>query len=788
MNIVKERKWQRVRYMIAAPLGENRKYMTACDEHIALAREAACEGMVLLKNEGTLLPFAPGTKLAVFGKACYDYVKGGGGSGNVNPPYIRTLMDGLDSKSEKVSYFAPLAEYYREYVQAQYGEGLQPGWVAEAELPDALVAGARQFTDTAVIAISRYSKEEFDRTGSDHDGDFYLSPAEEAMVNKVLATFDKVCVVLNTGGMMDTLWFKDEPKIRSALLAWQPGMEGGNAIADILVGDECPSGRLTDTFAVDFDAYPSSANFNESDMFVEYQEDIFVGYRYFETIPGAAEKVCYPFGFGLSYTSFAISDTTFTEADGLLFSAKVTNTGKVAGKQVVQLYCQAPQGQLGKASRVLVGFEKTQKLAPGQSQEISISVPLSRLASFDDQGCIAANAWVLEKGSYSFYIGENVRCARKISAEYPVAEDRILEQLSEKCAPKNLTRRMKADGTYEEYDVPKEARIPYVDDPLIPEHWRLQPPQENNWHQVRTHQGGPFTKPQLIDVFEGKLELDALVDQMSDEQLLSLLNGQPCRGPANTFGWGNLYEFGIPNAMTCDGPAGLRLNAAIDVKTTNFPCANQMACTWNRELMYRMGKATATEVRENGMGIWLSPAVNIHRSPLCGRNFEYLSEDPLVSGLMASAVIEGVQSMGVATSLKHFACNNKERNRKDSSSIVSQRALREIYLKAFEICVREGDQPWSIMSSYNLLNGVHTSSNRELLTGILREEWGFDGVVTSDWYTTEYHYKEIAAGNDVKMATGMPEHNLQMLKEGKLQPEDVKKSAKRVLKLILKLA
>ena len=786
MNLVKETKWQRIRYMIAAPLGEDRYYMTACKEHAQLAREAACEGMVLLKNENQLLPFADGTKLAIFGKACHDYVKGGGGSGNVNPPYIRTLLDGLKNKG--VRYFEPLAEYYTRYVNEQYEQKLMPGWVAEPALPDELVAQARAYTDTAVITISRYSKEDYDRTGAPHDGDFYLSLAEEKMVQKVLSAFDKVVVLLNTGGMMDTLWFKDEPKIQSALLVWQPGMEGGNAIADILMGDESPSGKLTDTFAVDFDAYPSSANFNESDMFVEYQEDIYVGYRYFETVPGAAEKVCYPFGYGLSYTDFAITDAAWKKDKDFVFTAKITNTGKYAGKQVVQLYVSAPQGKLGKPARELIGFAKTARLQPGESETVTISVPMSRLASFDDKGLVAANAWVLEKGSYRFYIGENVRKNRCMTETYDVAEDVVVEQLTQKCAPKNLTRRMLPDGTYEEINVPKENRVPYTDDPLIPYHWRLQPPQENNWHQVRHEMKGPFTRRPLIEVYEGKMTLDEFMADMTDEQLISMLGGQPNRGPANTFGWGNVLEFGVPNAMTCDGPAGLRFQPHIEVKTTNFPCANQMACTWNRDLMYAVGKATATEVRENGFGIWLSPAINIHRSPLCGRNFEYMSEDPLVSGLMASSVISGVQSLGIAACLKHFACNNKEVNRKDCSSIVSQRALREIYLKGFELCVREGDQPWAIMSSYNLINGIHASANRELLTDILRTEWGYEGVVTTDWYTTEYQYKEIAAGNDIKMATGMPEHTLQMLKEGKLSREDVVTSAKRVLNLILKLA
>jgi len=785
MNLVNESKWQRVQYMIAAPLGENRYYMTACAEHAQLAREAACEGMVLLKNENALLPFTRGTKLAVFGKACIDYVKGGGGSGNVRPPYIRTLMDGLNEKN--MAFFAPLKDYYAEYVEGEYAKELLPGWVAEPELPDELVKQAREYTDTAIITISRYSKEDYDRTGKPHDGDFYLSLAEEEMVKKVLAAFDKVCVILNTGGMMDTLWFKDEPKIQSALLAWQPGMEGGNAIADILCGDVCPSGRLTDTFAVDFDAYPSSSNFNESDMYVEYQEDIYVGYRYFETVPVAAEKVCYPFGYGLSYTDFAITEAAWKEEKGLVFTAKVTNTGKYTGKQVVQLYCAAPQGKLGKAARSLIGFAKTDALAPGASETVTIKVPLDRLASFDDIGAVAENAYVLEAGTYEFYIGENVRSTHKVPGEMILAEDQIIEQLSAKCVPHHLTRRMLSDGSYVEYDAPKENRIPYTDDPLIPIHWRLQPPMENNWKQVRTEMRGPFTKPQLIEVYEGKLTLDEFMAQMTDEQLVSLLGGQPCRGPANTFGWGNNLEFGVPNAMTADGPAGLRFQPQIQVKTTNFPCSNQMACTWNTALMYAVGKATAIEVRENGCGIWLSPAINIHRSPLCGRNFEYLSEDPLVSGLMASAVIAGVQSVGIAACLKHFACNNKEHNRKDCSSIVSQRALREIYLKGFEICVKQV-QPWAIMSSYNLINGVHTSASRELLTDILRGEWGFEGVVTTDWYTTEYQYKEIAAGNDIKMATGMAEHTLQMLQEGKLSREDVLTSAKRVLQLILKLA
>jgi len=790
MKTVKLEKWQRIQYMLCTPLGENRQFVTACQEHIDLSREAACEGMVLLKNDNGILPFAKGQKIAVFGKAQADYVKGGGGSGDVSTPYIRTLQDGLKEKEEagKVSVYAPLTEYYYANVQEQYAAKLQPGWTTEPELPDALLTGARAFTDVAVITISRFSKEAADRTGAAYDGDFYLSREEETMVNKVLSVFDKVVVILNTGGMMDTVWFKDNAKIPAALLAWQAGMVGGLAMADVLCGDVCPSGRLTDTFAVDFDAYPSSANFNESDLYVEYDDDIFVGYRYFETIPGAAQKVCYPFGYGLSYTTFNIRDAKLEIGEKLTVCAAVTNTGCCAGKQVVQLYCQAPQGKLGKANRVLVGFAKTKLLNPGESETVEITFGLDKLASFDDVGCVSANAYVLEAGEYRFFLGENVRDAACIADAYCVAEDRIVEQLTAKCEPKNLTRRMKADGTYEATGMPKAEREPYgfYKDPLLPTTSLGTPPQEAFWQIQRNAKNVPI-RPQLIDVWKGKITLDELVGELSDQEMIHLCCGQPNRGPANTFGWGNLPNFGVPNAMTADGPAGLRFRPHINVKTTAFPCATLLACTWNTELVYRVGEAGAREVKENGIGTWLTPATNIHRSPLCGRNFEYYSEDPVLSGAMAAAMTKGIQSQGIAVSLKHFVCNNKEVNRKNSDSIVSQRALREIYLKPFEICVKEAD-PWTIMSSYNLLNGIHTSSNRELLTDILRGEWGFNGVVTSDWYTYERQYLELAAGNDIKMGTGMPEHTYQMLQAGKLRRKDLKISAKRVLRLILKLA
>ena len=784
-----ETKWQRIRFMPGTPLGEDGRRVTGCAEHIELSRRAAAEGMVLLKNENETLPLKRGERVAVFGKAQADYVKGGGGSGDTTVAYVRSLAQGLRIKQDegKIEIFEPLERFYAENVRAQYAAGATSGKTKEPILDDELVRQARAFTDIALITICRFSGEDYDRTGNPHDGDYFLSFEEEHMVKKVLAAFPRVVVVLNTGGMMDTLWFKDNPAIGAALLAWQGGMEGGLATADILVGDVCPSGHLTDTFASSFAAYPSSANFAESKEYVEYQEDVFVGYRYFETIPDAAASVCYPFGFGLSYTTFALSDVVggLDDAGEIVLSAKVSNTGKCAGKYVLQAYVNPPKGQIAKPATALVGFVKTRLLEPGESETLTIAFTPYAFATYDDEGTIQKSAYVLEKGEYSFRLGENVRGTVDAGYRYTLENDVILEQLAEKCAPKQLHRRMLADGSYR--DIACEPETPRAD-------WRgLEGIPYEGENPVEIPEKTPGSawekpvKPQLMDVVNGDLTLDEFMSLLSDTDKVRLLGGQPNRGVANTFGFGNLPIYGVPNVMTADGPAGLRIKPECGVTTAAFPCATLLACTWNTEIVKEVGAAGAREVHENGIGVWLTPAINIHRTPLCGRNFEYYSEDPLVAGEMAAAMVAGIQSEGVGASLKHFACNNKETNRKDSDSRVSERALREIYLKGFEICVKKS-QPLTIMSSYNLLNGLWTSQNRELLTDILRGEWGFEGMVTTDWYTHAPQYTEIAAGNDVKMGCGAPEHTLKMMQEGKLSREDVENSVRRLLEMILKLA
>ena len=779
-------KWQRLQYMPCTGIGEDGKCVTGSQAHIDLSREAAAEGMVLLKNDDGFFPLKSGQKVAVFGKAQADYVKGGGGSGDVTVKYIRTVLEGLEIKEAegKLSLFAPLSDYYEENVATQRRLGREPGYTVEPEVPGDLLAQAREFTDSALITICRYSSEGWDRTGQSFDGDFYLSHEETAMVEAVLGRFDKVGVILNVGAALDICPFTAEKKVKSVLMAWQGGMEGGLATADVICGDVCPSGHLADTLAVNFESYPSSASFADSESYVEYNDDIYVGYRYFETIPGASEKVIYPFGYGLSYTTFDTANLRAEKnGENFIVHAVITNTGSCAGKQVLQVYASVPQGKLGKPSRVLVGFAKTGLLLPGEKQKLEVTFNPYCFASYDDKGLVCLSAYVLEKGVYEFYAGDNVRSAERLDFTWVLEDDLVVEQLSRKGAPRMLHKRMLADGSYEQLET--DEAFPWPDDDLSLLPFDGQAPAEKTWEILYSVWGEP-EGPRLIDVAEGRMSLDGFMALLSDEQKIHLLGGQPNRGCANTFGFGNIPQFGIPNAMTADGPAGLRLRDFTGVTTTAFPVATVLACTWNTELVYRVEAAAAAEVYENGIGIWLAPAINIHRTPLCGRNFEYFSEDPFLSGKMAAAAVSGIQSQGIACSLKHFACNNKETNRRESDSRLSERALREIYLKAFEICVKEA-QPWTIMSSYNIINGVRACENKELLTDILRGEWGFAGAVTTDWYTHGEQWREINAGNDIKMGRGMDDETMNALNDGRLSREAMEISAKRVLELILKL-
>lgn len=806
------RKWARVNYQPGVGLGENGARVTADKEHITLSKDAAKEGMVLLKNEQHVLPLQTGAKVALFGKATFDYVKGGGGSGDVTVAYTRNLYEGIKALKGKISVYEELADFYRENVKEQYKAGRVPGMTIEPQVPQELLQKAKAYTDTAVISICRFSGEGWDRKSivetenkniwaSEEemarrsaeifeDGDFYLTHAEQEMVNTVKQNFARVIVVMNVGGMVDTSWFHDDAQIQSVLMAWQGGMEGGLATAELLAGEGNPSGKLSDTFARELNDYPSTYNFHESEKYVEYTDDIYVGYRYFETIPGAKEKVNYPFGFGLSYTQFTLGESQISiEGDQIRCMVSVTNTGAMAGKEVVQAYYGAPQGRLGKAARVLCAFAKTRLLQPGETQLMTLCWKIADMASYDDCGKVCKSAYVLEQGEYRFYIGTSVRDAVENATVYTAAKDIVTQQLTSRLAPTSLTKRMLADGTYEELETtePVDTDANELEKMTTEEMEAFAPKTEG---RARWRLWGDKTPDKqhhfLIEAAEGKITLEEFMAQLSDEQLAELLGGQPNTGVANTFGFGNLPDYGVPNIMTADGPAGLRISPECGVCTTAWPCSTLIACTWNSEVAQQVGAAGGAEVKENNIAVWLTPAVNIHRSPLCGRNFEYYSEDPYLTGKMASAMVKGIQSNHVGATVKHFALNNKETNRKNSDSRASERAIREIYLKAFEIIVKEAN-PWAIMSSYNIVNGRRTSENHELLTDVLRGEWGFEGAVTTDWWTNGEHYKEVAAGNDIKMATGFPERLMEALHKGIITRAELETCAKRVLNLILKV-
>ena len=799
-------KWTRSKFHPNLPLAENH-FVTASEEHISLSRQAAEEGMVLLKNDNSLLPLAPGSSVCLFGKGTFDYVKGGGGSGDVHCKYIRNLYDAITFTGD-AQVCEELAAFYRQDVSRQYAEGAVPGMTVEPELPDELLRHAREFSDTAIVSVSRFSGEGWDRSSVEYDGefnpwphevslpkqasvifpdgDFYLTAPEKAMLKKVTAAFPKVIAVLNVGGIVDTTWVKNDSSVGAALLAWQGGMEGGLAAANILFGRVNPSGKLPDTFAAKLEDYPSTEHFHDSPDYVEYTEDIYVGYRYFETVPGAKAAVVYPFGYGLSYTDFSITVTDARIADGkITVAASVKNTGSVPGKGVVQLYCSAPQGKLGKAKYSLCGFLKSDLLAPGEAQDVLLSVETSTLASYDDLGQIQKSAYILEQGSYRFFIGSGLHALQPLDFTLEQDRDTVTAQLRPRMVPTSLPRRLRADGSYEELPVcpPLDLNeclfpkmIPGTEEGLAP-----LTRSRSQWGLFQPYNGRP-----LMDVVNGEMSLDDFMAQLSDDELLHLLGGQPNEGVANTFGIGNLPEYGIPNIMTADGPAGVRINPVCGIRTTAWPCGTMLAASWNPQIVSQVGQAAGAELKENNLGIWLAPALNIHRNPLCGRNFEYYSEDPLLAGLIGSAMVQGVQRNGVAACPKHFACNSKETNRKHSDSRVSERAMREIYLKAFEIIVKTAD-PWVMMSSYNAVNGRRASEAKDLLEGILRDEWGYQGIVVSDWWTRGEHYKELLAGNDVKMAAGFPDRVQQAMDMGAVTREDLERCAKRVLELIMKI-
>ena len=682
-----------------------------------LLRSVAAQGAVLLENR--VLPLANGTRISVFGRVQCDYFYTGYGSGgDVNYPYSVSLLEGLRG-CEDLQVNESLAKVYADWIKAKPADhgvwGMWPRFHPEMPVTEELVKQARADSDQAVIVLGRASGE--DRENVLEPGGYYLTEEEKALLSAVTSQFPDAVLVLNIGSVMD-LSFLEEYSFGAVLIPWQGGMESGNAVADLLCGKATPSGRLTDTIARQYEDYPSAGHFGAKER-NEYFEDIYVGYRWFETF--GKEKVRYPFGYGLSYTTFAVQAE---HTAPLSFRVTVTNTGSYSGRHTVMLFAEKPCGALGNPARELVAFSKTKELAPGESQELTLTATRYQLSSYDDSGLTGhKSCYVLQSGTYRFYCGENVRDAQFVG-DFLVEEAAVLKQLSEVCAPAQpLAILENRDGMPAQRFSPartmdRKARI------------LKELPQSVGFTGDKGYK--------LKDVKEGRVTLDAFIAQLDKDELEAIsrgayVMGHPlgARGNAGIFGGvtESLRAKGIPPITTTDGPSGLRLYESCSL----LPIGTLLASTFDIALVETLYTAIGKEMKDRGSDVLLAPGMNIHRNPLCGRNFEYFSEDPYLTGRMAAAVVKGVQSQGVAACPKHFACNNQETNRTKTDSVVTERALREIYLRGFEICVNLA-KPRTLMTSYNKINGVWSHYNYELAKTVLRDEWGYQGLVITDWW------------------------------------------------------
>ncbi len=755
-----------------------------------LSKEAAEEGMVLLENENQALPLAQGSKAALFGTGSYGTIKGGTGSGDVYNRYTISVYDALTSTynisnmdwwSEYLKTFeekkAQAAEEKKDNDYVKYTQGRFGGADSFVAIDQALTkkdidAAKASGATTAFYTISRVSGEGADRTIG--KGDYELSEVEYNNIKLIAKNFDKCVVLLNVGGVVDTKFFSEIEGVDGLVLMSQAGMEGGNALADILTGKTTPSGKLTDTWAKNYSDYPAAATIGDNDgdnKQEDYKEGIYVGYRYFDTFNITP---AYEFGYGKSYTSFDIEPLTVAaDENNVSVTVNVTNTGDTySGKEVVEVYFSAPDGSIEKPYQELAGFAKTDNLAPGESQELTVTYKTTEMSSYDE----AKAAYVMEDGDYIVRVGDSSRNT-KVAGVLTLDKDVVTEQLSNQLTLdknwKDLSKTGKTPYSYkdEAAQIKAAARIALpsakiktennasqIDEKKVTTYLTADAAKDYKAAEnevVETVDAVP-ANTKLIDVYDGKVSMESFVASLDDTQLANLANG--ISGAATSSDtWGadansvtgaagetsQLYfnSLGIPNTVEADGPAGIRVTAETTDKDGNavynyctaFPIGTLLAQTWNTDLVNRVGKAIGEEMVEIGVTLWLAPGMNIHRDPLCGRNFEYYSEDPALTGYVGSAITAGVQSnKGVGVTIKHYITNNQETNRSAVNTSVSERTLREIYLKGFEMVVKSA-QPMAIMSSYNKVNGTYACENFDLLTSVPRGEWGFDGMVMTDW-------------------------------------------------------
>ena len=790
-----------------------------------LSRVAAREGFVLLKNDNNALPLK-NKRIALYGMGARLTVKGGLGSGSVEERYSVNIEDGLKNAGFEITTEKWLDDYDSEYSSTyQEYHDMVEDKVKDLVNPMEIIPIAHSYvyrypsgrlvtkedienseTDTAIYVLMRQAGECNDRKLE--KGDYYITDIERENLRILSEAYKNTILVINVGGHID-LSFLDEIKgIDAVVLFVQGGEEGGNALSDVLSGKVNFSGKLSDTIPLRYEDIPFGDEFSylNGDLKNEYyKEGIYVGYRYFDSFD---KDVRYPFGFGLSYTDFKIETKSVSlDKTNINIKVAVTNIGEVSGKEVVQVYISLPGSN--KEYQRLVTFQKTKELEKGETETMDLSFSLEDCTSYNEEKA----AWILDEGDYILRVGNSSRNTN-LSAIFDIPQTIVVTECKNCCSLQNKLPLFYPDKEREER-VECEMRL------------RVNP-------EDFTTKTVSYIEPSIKETEEEK----SILDSLTIEEEAWLLQGgdlrNPPKGTLEIHGAGGktvtaLLGKGIRNVLFSDGPAGV--NIANKVKAlpgggfapamvperyswgvmgkamkaqleripgeivyryaTAWPVEMLLAQTWNKELLESIGKAVGEEMLQFGITIWLSPGMNIHRNPLGGRAFEYYSEDPVLTGELAASLTKGVQShKGLGVSLKHFCCNNTEDNRNGISSNVSERALREIYLKGFEIAVKKS-QPKTVMSSYNMLNHIYTANRHDLLTDILRSEWGFEGLVMTDWGSTNEKAgrpeKTAPSGNDLIMPGSDYDREciLKAIKNGEMTPEVVRRSACRVLRMML---
>ncbi|MDE6789670.1 MAG: glycoside hydrolase family 3 C-terminal domain-containing protein [Ruminococcus sp.] len=757
------------------------------EKYLKVAADTVAEGIVMLKNDNSALPLKKDEIISVFGRIQLHYYKSGTGSGGmVNVSKVTGIVDGLLESGVKLN--EELLDVYRKWdtenpFDVGTGWGAEPWSQVEMPLDDDLVKKSAEKGDTAIVIIGRTAGEEQDVKYE--AGSFLLTELEKDMLVKVRREFEKVIVLLNVGGLID-MNFIEDCKPDSILYVWQGGMTGGTGTAMVLTGEVSPSGKLPDTIAYSIEDYPSHKYFGGTDKNY-YAEDIYVGYRYFDTF--APEKVRYPFGYGLSYTTFKTEHLYSDDVDiKMNIYVRVTNTGEYSGKEVVMLYAEKPQGKLGQPEKVLCGYAKTKTLAPNESQDLCLVIDFYELGSYDDSGVTGnKNCWVLEEGEYRFYVTDSDDF---IYIDYVgIAEDFIIRECTQALAPVEPFERMTNHSG------------------LVFESVPLNEVDENTRRIENLPEELEYTSDRgikLADVYSGVNTMDEFIAQLSDYDLSCIIRGEGMGSPRVTAGTASafggvsdsLIKYGILAACCDDGPSGMRLDCG--TKAFSLPNGTLIASTFNKELIENLFEMLGLEMAANKVDSLLGAGMNIHRYPLNGRNFEYFSEDPYLTGTMAAAELRGLHKSGVTGTVKHFCANNQETNRHFLESVVSERALREIYLKGFEIAVKQGNAD-SIMTTYGSVNGVWTAGSYDLNTQILRNEWGYTGIVMTDWWAninrrggepdkTDFAAMAMAQ-NDLYMVCADGGNNgdntLESLESGDLKRSELQRNAKNICNFLL---